>query len=104
MWATGDDNDASVYSAVNEYLAIDRDGNCYDLDYPWRVISCRAIQLMPVVQYKLPALINLFIVNTLPCNNNTIFFIHAVYLAQFSQLTWPSLAISGNAVVILGPF
>ncbi len=27
-WATGDDNGASVHSAVNEYLAIDRDGNC----------------------------------------------------------------------------
>ncbi len=27
-WATGDDNGASVHSAANEYLAIDRDGNC----------------------------------------------------------------------------
>ncbi len=27
-WATGGDNCASVYSAVNEYLAIDREGNC----------------------------------------------------------------------------
>ncbi len=27
-WATGGDNGASVHSAVNEYLAIDRDGNC----------------------------------------------------------------------------
>ena len=27
-WATGGDNGASVNSAVNEYLAIDRDGNC----------------------------------------------------------------------------
>ncbi len=27
-WATGVDNGASVHSAVNEYLAIDRDGNC----------------------------------------------------------------------------
>ncbi len=27
-WATGDDNGASVHSAVNEYLAIDRDGTC----------------------------------------------------------------------------
>ncbi len=26
-WATGDNNGASVHSAVNEYLAIDRDGN-----------------------------------------------------------------------------
>ncbi len=24
----GDDNGASVHSAINEYLAIDRDGNC----------------------------------------------------------------------------
>ncbi len=28
MWAMGGDNGASVHSAVNEYLAIDRDGNC----------------------------------------------------------------------------
>ncbi len=28
VWATGGDNGASVHSAVNEYLAIDRDGNC----------------------------------------------------------------------------
>ncbi len=27
-WATGGDNSASVHSAINEYLAIDRDGNC----------------------------------------------------------------------------
>ncbi len=27
-WATGDDNGASANSAVNEYLAIERDGNC----------------------------------------------------------------------------
>ncbi len=27
-WATGGDNGASVHLAVNEYLAIDRDGNC----------------------------------------------------------------------------
>ncbi len=27
-WATGGDNGASVHSAVNEYLAIGRDGNC----------------------------------------------------------------------------
>ena len=27
-WATGDDNGASVRSAINEYLVIDRDGNC----------------------------------------------------------------------------
>ena len=27
-WAAGDDNGAMVHSAVNEYLAIDRDGNC----------------------------------------------------------------------------
>ncbi len=27
-WAVGDDKGASVHSAVNEYLAIDRDGNC----------------------------------------------------------------------------
>ncbi len=27
-WATGGDNGASVHSAVNEYLAIDRDRNC----------------------------------------------------------------------------
>ncbi len=27
-WATGDNNGALVHSAVNEYLAIDRDGNC----------------------------------------------------------------------------
>ena len=27
-WATGDDNGASVHGAVNEYLAIDRNGNC----------------------------------------------------------------------------
>ncbi len=27
-WATGGDNGASVHSAVNEYLAIDKDGNC----------------------------------------------------------------------------
>ena len=27
-WATDDDNGASVHSAANEYLAIDRDGNC----------------------------------------------------------------------------
>ncbi len=27
-WATGDDNGASAHSAVNEYLTIDRDGNC----------------------------------------------------------------------------
>ncbi len=26
-WAMGDDNGASVHSAVNEYLALDRDGN-----------------------------------------------------------------------------
>ncbi len=26
-WAMGDDNGASVHSAVNEYLAIGRDGN-----------------------------------------------------------------------------
>ena len=28
MWAAGGDNGASVHSAVNEYLAINRDGNC----------------------------------------------------------------------------
>ncbi len=28
MCAAGGDNGASVHSAVNEYLAIDRDGNC----------------------------------------------------------------------------
>ncbi len=28
VWAAGGDNGASVHSAVNEYLAIDRDGNC----------------------------------------------------------------------------
>ena len=28
VWAAGDDNGASVHSAVNEYLAIERDGNC----------------------------------------------------------------------------
>ena len=28
VWATGDDNGASVHSAINEYLVIDRDGNC----------------------------------------------------------------------------
>ncbi len=28
VWATGGDNGASVHSPVNEYLAIDRDGNC----------------------------------------------------------------------------
>ncbi len=27
-WATGDDHGASFHSAVIEYLAIDRDGNC----------------------------------------------------------------------------
>ncbi len=27
-WAMGGDNGASVHSAVNEYLAIDRNGNC----------------------------------------------------------------------------
>ena len=27
-WATGDDNGALVHSAVNEYMAIDRDRNC----------------------------------------------------------------------------
>ncbi len=27
-WTTGDNNGASVHSAVNQYLAIDRDGNC----------------------------------------------------------------------------
>ena len=27
-WAMGDDNGASVHSAINEYLVIDRDGNC----------------------------------------------------------------------------
>ena len=27
-WAMGDDNGASVHLAVNEYLVIDRDGNC----------------------------------------------------------------------------
>ncbi len=27
VWATSDDNGASVHTAVNEYLAIDRDGN-----------------------------------------------------------------------------
>ena len=27
-WAMGDDNGASVHSAVTEYLAMDRDGNC----------------------------------------------------------------------------
>ncbi len=27
-WATGDDNGSSVHSAINEYLTIDRDGNC----------------------------------------------------------------------------
>ncbi len=27
-WATSDDNGASVHSAVNEYLAMDRVGNC----------------------------------------------------------------------------
>ncbi len=27
-WVTGDDNGASVHLAINEYLAIDRDGNC----------------------------------------------------------------------------
>ncbi len=26
MWAAGSDNGASVHSAVNEYLSIDRDG------------------------------------------------------------------------------
>ncbi len=28
VWAVGGDNGASVHSAVSEYLAIDRDGNC----------------------------------------------------------------------------
>ncbi len=28
VWAAGGDNGASVHSAVSEYLAIDRDGNC----------------------------------------------------------------------------
>ncbi len=28
VWATGGDNGALVHPAVNEYLAIDRDGNC----------------------------------------------------------------------------
>ncbi len=28
VWAAGGDNGASVHSAVNEYLAVDRDGNC----------------------------------------------------------------------------
>ncbi len=28
VWPTGDDNGASVHAAVNEYMAIDRDGNC----------------------------------------------------------------------------
>ncbi len=27
-WAMGDDNGAAVHSAVNEYLAIDRDDSC----------------------------------------------------------------------------
>ncbi len=27
-WATGGDNGTSVHSAINEYLAIDRDDNC----------------------------------------------------------------------------
>ena len=27
-WTTGDYNGASVHSGVNEYLAMDRDGNC----------------------------------------------------------------------------
>ncbi len=26
-WATGDDNGASIHSPVNEYLALDTDGN-----------------------------------------------------------------------------
>ncbi len=28
VWATGGDNGASIHSAINEYLAIDIDGNC----------------------------------------------------------------------------
>ncbi len=28
VWVTGDDNGASVHSALNEYLMIDRDANC----------------------------------------------------------------------------
>ena len=28
VWAASGDNGASVHSAINEYLAIDRDGNC----------------------------------------------------------------------------
>ncbi len=28
VWATGDDKGVSVHLAVNENLAIDRDGNC----------------------------------------------------------------------------
>ncbi len=28
VWAAGGDNGALVQSAINEYLAIDRDGNC----------------------------------------------------------------------------
>ncbi len=37
MWATGYDNCASIHSAVNEYLAIDRDGNC-------TLITCGALK------------------------------------------------------------
>ncbi len=39
-WATGDNDGASVHSAVNEYLAIDRDGNC-TLDYLWSLEACK---------------------------------------------------------------
>ncbi len=42
-WATGGDNGASVHSTVNEYLALDRDGNALYLDYPWRLEACERV-------------------------------------------------------------
>ena len=41
VWATGDDNGASVHSAINENLAIDRTGNY--LDYPWCLEACKRV-------------------------------------------------------------
>ncbi len=40
-WATGAHNGASVHSAVNEYLAINRDG--LYLDYPWGLEACKQV-------------------------------------------------------------
>ncbi len=48
-WATGDDNGASVYSAVNEYLAINNDKQRWQLylDHLWRLEACKRVFILP---------------------------------------------------------